>query len=386
MTGPARLVIVLAVVLAGWVAANGALFYRTADFLCLHEGARLVSVGQDPYDEERWRPLVSPLYPDPFRGSGMSSCVTRYTYPLWTAVVMLPFGILPLEVAASLWMAIAIGATIAGTRWIWRAASGSARLAPVFAILVVMSQPFWILLISGQITGLLVGLLGGSVWLASRGRGALSGAALAALMLKPQIAGPFVPALLIREAYLRGSAAVLGAAALAAVLLVVSLAIRPTWIAGWLAEVGGRRFSYIGDLPSAWGLSSELFGTIFWGPILIAAIVAVVLVLLRDRQVGQLTFASIALPVSLLAVPHIWSYDFLILALSWGTALALADTLPGAKRAVGLALTITSASLLPWSMYAVALGRGEESLSALVPACTALVLAAILGMRPATAV
>lgn len=376
-------VFVVALLVLGVVAANGALWYRTADFYCLREGARLVATGQDPYDEALWRDVVTTQFPDPLRGSATSSCVARYASPLWTAIVMLPFGVLPLEVAASLWMAVSIGAVIAGMRWMWLALGGSARLAPVFAALVVTSQPFWLLLIGGQVTGLLVGLLGAGIWLASRDRRALSGAALAALIIKPQVAGFFLPAVLGREALAGRWRMAIGAAGAAAALVAISVALQPAWIPHWLEEVTGRRFGYAGLLPTAWGLSSELFGTISWAPLLIAGAVAGVAALVRGRPLDRVSFAAVVLPLALFAAPHVWSYDFLVLALPWGAALAMADRLREPIRGAAVVMAVIAASLVPWAFYAFALTRGQENQSAFVPVVAALAVAIAIRLREA---
>lgn len=223
--------------------------------------------------------------------------------------------------------------------------------------------------------GLLVGLVGAAVRLAASGRHGSSGALLAALVLKPQVAGAFVPAVLVREA-LRGRARpLIGAALMAASFLGVSLVLRPTWPAGWLDEIGGRRLGYAGLLPSAWGLSNDLFGSIAWAPALIGTAVLVVAAIVRHRPLGPITFAALALPLSLFAMPHIWSYDFLVLALPWGAALALADRLAGSRRTVMVATTVLVASLVPWSLFAVGIVRGQENWSALVPVAAALLVA-----------
>ncbi len=369
-------VIVLGVLLDGWLAANGALWYRTADFYCLREGARLLATGADPYDPELWRPVIEARFPDPFRGSATSSCVARYASPLWTAVVMLPFGILPLELSASLWMAVSIGAVLLGIRWIWSAVGGSGRLAPVFAALVMASQPFWLLLVGAQVSGLLLGLVGAAVCLAARGRHGLSGAMLGALVLKPQVAGVYLPAVLLREALRGRPRALAGAAVAVGALCAASLALRPTWIAEWLDEVGGRRLGYARLLPSAWGLANDALGTIAWAPALIAAAILAVAAVVWRRPLGRITFGALALPLSLFAMPHIWSYDFLVLALPWGVALALADRMAGARRPVMLVATVIVASAVPWSLFAVGISRGQETWSALVPVATALLVAA----------
>lgn len=80
----ARATVVLVVVLAGWVAANGALWYRTADFYCLREGARLAAAGQDPYDESLWRTLVTTQFPDPLRGFAVALAVATASLVPWS--------------------------------------------------------------------------------------------------------------------------------------------------------------------------------------------------------------------------------------------------------------------------------------------------------------
>lgn len=382
MTRPALAAIVVAVLVLGWVAANGALWYRTADFFCLREGARLTALGQDPYDESLWRSTVTTVFPDPLRGSATSSCVARYASPLWTAVVMLPFGVLPLELSATLWMALSIGASILGMRWIWLTLGGPARLAPVFGVLVVTSQPFWLLLIGAQVNGLLLGLLGASLWLAARGRDVASGAALAALAIKPQVAGLFVPAVLVRALAAGRPRMVIGAAAAGVVLLAVPLALQPGWVGAWLGEVGGRRFGYAGLLPTAWGLSNDLFGTVWLAPLLIALVVAAVAVTVRGRVVGPVTFAALAVALSLFAMPHVWSYDFLVLALPWAATLALSERLTGMRRTAVLASAVLAASLVPWWLYAFAHARGQEHLSALVPVVAAVAVAGAVSLLP----
>jgi hypothetical protein len=375
---PSRALLALAIVgvlVDGWVAAYGAQWYRTVDFACLREGARLVASGLDPYDGANWTALAEP-HPDPFRGLATPTCVARYASPLWTAAVMLPFGILAPEPAAALWMAASIGAAILGMRWIWAAVGGPARLAPLFAALVVASQPFWLLLVGAQVNGVLLGLVGGAAYAAARGRDATAGALLAALALKPQVAGIFAPAAVLRDTFGGRPRVLAGAAAVFAALLGASVLIRPFWIVSWLDEVTGRRLGYSGLLPSAWGLSSDLFGTVAVAPLLIVGVALALWLVARGHALDRVAFGAVVLPLSLFAMPHVWSYDFLALALPWGFALARSARMRGAPRVAMLAAAVVVASPLPWVMYAVGLARGSEQWSAVVPVATAIAAAA----------
>lgn len=377
-----RVLAVALLLAAGWLAASGARWYRTADLFCLVEGARFVAIGQDPYDEARWRPIIERRYPDPFRGSGPTSCVARYASPLWTAIVMLPFALVPLEVGTSLWMALSFGAAIAGMRWIWLASRGSKRLALLFAVLVVGSQPFWLLVVGGQVTGVLLGLLGLGVWLASRDRPLAAGATLAALAIKPQVFGVFVPAVLARAAAARRRETVFGAVGTGALLLAASLAARSDWLGKWILELTERRLAYAELFATSWGLAKDMFGTSALAPAVIGLATAAVWVLTRGHDLGPVAFSGLALSLSLFAMPHVWSYDMLVLALPWGTSLAIADRLSPLRRGVVMALTVAVASVLPWAMYAIGHARGQETLSAIVPVAAAFVLAAAVRLRP----
>ena len=146
-------------------------------------------------------------------------------------------------------------------------------------------------------------------------------------------------------------------------------------MAGWLDEVAARRLGYAGLLPTAWGLANDVLGTVAWAPALIAASILAVAVVVGRRPLGRVAFAALALPLSIFAMPHIWSYDFLALAFPWAVALSLSDRMAGARRPVMLAVTVAVACLMPWSLFALGISRGQEHWSALVPIATALLVA-----------
>src|SRR5258706_6815943 len=94
-------------------------------------------------------------------------------------------GVLPVEAASSVWMTLSIGASLLGIAAAWRAFGGTARYAALFAVAVVMSQPFWIFLLSGQISGLALGFAGLTAWALAQGRERLGGVSAALLGPKP---------------------------------------------------------------------------------------------------------------------------------------------------------------------------------------------------------
>ena len=249
---PRRLVAVgVLVLLAGTIAAGAQLWYQTTDFFCLYHGGRSLLLGRDPYNEVWWGSVTGGLHPDPRGGLSQSSCPGRFGYPLWTAVALLPFGLLPLESAASLWEAVSIGATLAGTWAAWRAARGPRRLAPLFAVLVLTSQPFWLLIVSGQMTGVMLGLAGGLALLVARKRDWGAGVALAALAVKPQIVVLTLPVFAFRALMGRRRRLISAVLATGGAMLLVPMLFVFSWPVEWLGEITGRRLRVVALLPTA---------------------------------------------------------------------------------------------------------------------------------------
>jgi hypothetical protein len=366
--------IVALLLLLGVLAARTASWYQTGDFLCLYEGGRALATGHDPYDEAWWQSATGGTYPHPLPrgGEGPSACPGRYGYPLWTAALVLPLAVLPLEVAASLWAALMIGGTLLGMRAAWRAVGGPVRLAPVFAAIVVTSQPFFVLLIVGQLGGLLLGLAGLLALSLARRQERASGALLASLLVKPQVVVLALPALLIRLRARRR--ALVGAAAALVAMTVVPMLFVPRWPFEWVDELLVRRLRVTGLLPTAWGLAADVFGNAALGAFLVAAVIAATWLIARGR-VDDVALLALTLPLSLFATPYAWSYDHLVLGVSWALVLARAEIAGAWPRLWLTVATIVVATFAPWALYALAFTRGGETLTAVVPALTALLVA-----------
>ena len=365
---------------AGYLVARAAIWYQTADFFCFWNGARFLLTGRDPYDAVAWQAATGGLFPDPRGGAYVSACPGRFGYPLWTAIVLVPFGALPLELAATLWIALAIVATVVGCALIWRAVRGATSGLPLFLAIVLFSQPFWVLLAGGQMSGVMLALAGLVAWAVAYQRDAVTGVSAAGLALKPQVAAFVLPLVLARSLVQRRWRVAAAAIVLGAVAVAVSLAVDPRWPSGWLGEVGRRSLS-IAQFATVWGFSADVFGTPLPGGVLLAIVVGAVLAIARRDAFGDLPFLGVAIPVSLAATPYIWSYDFLVLAVPWALVLAELQRASGARRLLFLVALIVVASLLPWVLYALAFTRGRETWSVAVPIVTALLLAVVIADR-----
>lgn len=377
----AALLVAVLLVLAGALAANGARFYQSNDFFCLWNGSRLLLAGESPYDEVRWLEAAGGPRPGHDGALVPSACTARFAYPLWTAAVLAPFGALPLEAAATLWMATGIGAAIGGTVLAWRSIRGPASGAALLGVLLVSSQPFWVLLVGGQMTGLLLGACGVLAWAASRRRQATGGLALTLLLIKPQLVAVLAP-ILVLGAVARGAVrAVAAFGAAVALLVAMPFALQPGWLSGWLPEVTGRATELAPRLATLWGFAADVLGHPAWGIPLAGALVLALWSSLRGVPVRPAEAVGLALALSLALAPHAWSYDHLLLVVPWAAALAAVLALRGWPRAALLGGVVASASLLPWTLYAVAFARGADTLSVAVPIATMAVLALSLRAR-----
>jgi hypothetical protein len=355
---------------------------RLTDFFCFWTAARLVIGGQDPYDERVWAEATAGTIVDRSGRERTSPCPGRTGYPLTTAAALAPLGALPLGTAATLWQALLIGGALCGTVLIWRALGTGAGGTGLFSTLVFASQPFAFTLITAQFGGLLLGLVGIALALEAP-RPRLAGAAFALLALKPHVVALALAAVPLRWLWRGPRAALLGALLVTVALLVVSLALRPSWPASWVGELGGRRLGMTQGVPTVWSLATMATGDARLGIVVIAALGALYALAMRGRHLGTLDVAAVALVGTLLLSPYAGGHDQLLLAPAWGSVLAAALRLADRRRAALVAATLFCASLLPWVLYADALiNRPNDAASGLVIIATALAHAASIATRP----
>ena len=355
---------------------------RLTDFFCFWTAARLVITGQDPYDTNVWAEATGGTIIDGSGRARSAPCPGRSGYPLTTIVALAPFGALPLGPAAVLWQALLIGGALCGTVLIWRAYSGGLGGVGIFSMLVFASQPFAFTLITAQFGGLLLGLVG--IALAFEGtRPRIAGAVFSLLALKPHVVALALAALPIRWWSRGPRAALVGAALVGAVLLAVSLVLRPSWPLAWMGELGGHRLGMTAGVPTVWSLASMTTGDGRLGMAVIAALAAVYALALRGRPLATVDVVAIALVGTLLISPYAGGHDQLLLAPAWGAALAAGFALADSRRVALLVAVLLCASVLPWLLYVDAiLSRPNDAASGLVIIATALVHAASVATRP----
>lgn len=323
-----------------------ALAPQPTDFMCFWSGAELVSRGQDPYDPQTWSAAVDGLFPNWLGLPRRPPCPGSYGYPLWTAVATVPLGILPLPVAAFIWMLLLVGGIAAGIVLLARSAGLSPRGTLLFAAITLASQPAWLTALTSQYGGLDLAALGLIALPGTATRPGRLSLATVLLMLKPHIA-PFV---LLERARAAAPRARLAAAVAAAVLVIASLLVRPTWPADWANELIGHRAGIAGTSATLYGLMTWSSGQALLGFVAVALATGAFALSLRGADVRDAhERVAVALTIGLLAVPYLSSGDPIVLAAAWCAILRRA----GARR-IGLIFgLIVAADLIPWVLYAM---------------------------------
>jgi hypothetical protein len=266
----------------------------------------------------------------------------HFIYPVWVAIVMLPFGVLPLAVATAVWRALnllllvwSVGAVLRASNPAFRATTPVAIGALLLTIaLALFYRESLLTLIIGQFSiielALLVGVWG---WLIrSRqmdarerlGGDILSGLALAVLATKPQAVGLVVVLLCIWAITRRRVAIPASALLCLGALLLLPLLFYPTSLGDWLRVVfGGQAASQAEVSASVWGVSYHLLGEGSpWRLVaLVLSIVGIVAFLpfawrdLRDRT-SPLPFSLLlALCINSVISPYMLGYEHVLLLL-----------------------------------------------------------------------
>jgi hypothetical protein len=207
------------------------------DFYPLYFAARRMLVGLSPYGNVATAELARQWHA-PFAAAGIA-------YPMPFLVLVLPFGLLPFALAATIWIGIGLAGTAASLRLAdnWR----------TLLALPLLFLPLYRSVVLGQATLVWFGLAVLLVLGIKQRRSWVVGVAIALLLLKPQNGLFFAIAGLIWAARTERRALILFVV-LESCLAIVALLLQPGWIAGWLAQV--QIYSTIVHPPSLlpWGL------------------------------------------------------------------------------------------------------------------------------------
>lgn len=336
------------------------------DFSGFWAGPRAVLAGVSPWDPTR--------YPDArIAFDTQLDAAPVLNYMPWTVLALLPIGLLPLDVAAWIWMVISMICPSIALRALLREfLPGRAVVHGVMGLALFVGQPGFHTIVLGQWALLLMSAVAAIVLALRRGHARRAGVAALALLAKPQLFVWTALGLGIAALFdLRYRRFVMFALVVGGAVVVASWLAYPDWFGAWSADIPARRTGRSAVLLSAFG---QLFGTP--GRVLAVAVIGAGLVLASRFVPGSDSWLAIWLALSSAGAIYSWSYDHVLLLVPLvvaGGVLAAAGREQVARRlTIGGALTFLLVSPV---FYAIGVLRHDETFSIAVPVALFVVIA-----------
>jgi hypothetical protein len=317
----------------------------------------------------------------------------HFIYPAWVAVVMLPFGALPLAAAMAVWRALNLLLLVWSAGAVLRASNPAFRVTTPVALgallltiaLAIFYRESLLTIIIGQFSIIEFSLLAG-IWswlIRSRGMDAqqrlsgdiFTGVALAVLATKPQSVGLVVLLLAIWAITRRRFAITISGVVSLCALLLLPLLFYPSSLGDWLRVVfGGQAASQAEVSASVWGVSYHLLGDGSpWRLVALTLSILGVAALipfwwrdLRDRT-SPLPFSLlVTLCVNSVVSPYMLGYEHVLLLLPALVLIAAAglpneqrEARPSKGKSLRLAM-YTWMAILPMLIVAIQGGLEKE--------------------------
>ena len=328
------------------------------DFSGFWSGPRSVLVGVSPWDPQRYAPTavaIDTKTPDALVDDYMPHVV----------LALLPLGLLPLDVAAWVWMVASMACSATALRALLRTFLPGRTVAhAALGLALFVGQPGFHTLVLGQWALLLMSALTVVVLALRAGHVRRAGLAALAFLAKPQLfvwtaIGLALPA--IRDVRYRRF--VTYALVLAGALVLFAWLAYPDWFPAWLADIPARRTGRSAVLFSALG---QVLG--MPGRILAIAVVAGGVYLASRFVMASDAWLAAWLSLSSAGAIYSWSYDqvllFVPLVIASGVLVANGRELAARNLALAGALTLLIVSPI---FYAIGVARHDETFSIAVP-------------------
>jgi len=328
------------------------------DFSGIWSGPATVLVGVSPWDPAHYPGKAVEL------GTKTPDALVDDYMP-WEVVALLPLGLLPLELAAWLWMIASMTFAAIALRALLRAfVPGRPLVHGALGLALFVGQPGVLALVLGQWALLLMSAVAGVVLMLRAGHARRAAILALAFLAKPQLFvwtafGLLIPAF-SDERYRRF---IRYALVVAGTLVVCAWLAFPDWFPAWLADIPPRRTGRSAVLFSALG---QIFGPA--GRVVAVIVVAAGIVLASRFVVGSDPWLAMWLALSSAGAIYSWSYDqvllFVPLLIACGVLVAAGRERAMMRLALGGAATLLFVSPL---FYALGVARHDETFSIAIP-------------------
>ena len=336
------------------------------DFSGFWAGPRAVLAGVSP-----WDPANYPAARIAFDTQRDDASVLNYMP--WTVIALLPLGLLPLEVAAWIWMALSMILAAVALRALLREfMPGRAVVHGMLGLALFAGQPGFHTIVLGQWALLLMAAVAAIVLAVRADHARRAGFAALALLAKPQLfvwtaLGLAIPAFFDKR-YRRF---VVFAIVVAGALVISAWLAFPEWFPAWIRDIPARRTGRSAVLLSAFG---QLLGTP--GRVLAIGVIGAGLVLASRFVPGSDSWLAIWLALSGAGAIYSWSYDHVLLfvpvVIASGVLAAAGREAAATRLAIGAALTFLLVSPV---FYAIGVARHDETFSIAVPVALFIAIA-----------
>ena len=341
------------------------------DYLLVHIAGNALRHGMDLYNPQQWE-LAHTLF-----GNGYTDNPV-FIYPLPFAFFFIPFSFLSIPLGEVVWLLVGEGLFIFCIALLlrgmeFRSLSRFALLAISIGIFLPVINVWW----ARQHSFLLFFFLVATFIFLRDGKDAPGGIMLALLALRPGAVVYLVPAVLAWAALQRRWRVWFASGVASLTLLAVSWLIRPGWPAIWFDyTVGdkGKLYSYLAYVPTLWGMLNDFdvpasaAGKWLIGGVVTLAVIGFSVFWLRKHKATDLTAVTLLfVPASLFLSFYAWNYDQLFLLLPLLLTLWIAKAFPEKLKTLAWTSVIAIMVALPYLLRIVALQRGRDSLSALLP-------------------
>jgi hypothetical protein len=350
-------------------------FYRAegSDFFSLWLAPHLLLQGQDPYLTDIWVPAH-----DTFGARWISD--PTFLYPLPLAVLLLPFGVFPLDVAAVLWVFLSLVAVLLVARKLiasWQPGQLLPYLLPALAG-IMLFRPTFLTLLVGQMEILLLLCLGGTALLWERGKWLKGGLLASVVMLKPQIGLPLLALTGLWLLVHRRWTGLAGMGLAALILFAIGAVFDIGWVDRWLSIGQGKVSGVFGYSPTGWGVSATVCHhqhpctSLLGGVLSIVVVTAGLWILLPRKVLHPMNAIGVIIPVVLLTTPYLWAYTQVMLIIP---ILLVMGKMYQRKLPYMLVATFPLAmAVWAFALLFVAVGLGSDVWSAAVPLASLVLL------------
>jgi len=343
------------------------------DFSGVWSGPSTYLLGVSPWDPARYSDIAISL------GTKTPDALV-YDYMPWVMFGILPFALVPLEVAGWIWMLIGITTATFALRAMLRAfLPGASPAHFALGLALFVGQPGFHAIVLGQWSPLLMSAVAAVVLLLRAGHPRVAAVPSLLFLAKPQVfvftALGLAYGALRRPVFRRYviAAGVLAVAVIAVSWVAVSVTVGGDWFSAWLGDIPGRRTLRSAVLQSA---LNELMGPI--GRWIAAALILAGAFLASRFTPGSAASLAAWISLSSAGAIYSWSYDQVLLFVPIViTAGLLART--SRRQAVTFAVVWSLIFIIVSPIfYAIGVARHDETFSCLIPDAAFISIVALL--------